>query len=258
VSEISPNSGTTGGGTTVTITGANFQSGATVRIGGVLANSVNVVSSTTITAVTPAHGAGVVDVVVTNTDTQSGTLNAGYTYTQPAPCSFAISGTGQLLPVEGGTGSFTVTTGSGCSWQAMSEDEWIDITSATSHTGTGIISYTVNPNDTGVPRVGRIVAGGNAYAITQEGLPDGQCQYFITPASGSFSGAGGSGAVTVTTEGRCAWQATSSDSWISFSSANIGVGNGVVNYTVAPNATGAARRGTITVAGRAFTVKQKR
>jgi len=41
---------------------------------------VNVVSGTSITATTPAHAAGVVNVVVTNTDTKSGTLTNGFTY----------------------------------------------------------------------------------------------------------------------------------------------------------------------------------
>jgi hypothetical protein len=88
-------------------------------------------------------------------------------------------------------------------------------------------------------------------------MPDGQCQYSITPTSRSFSAAGGSDAVTVTTESRCAWQAISNDSWITFPSANIGIGNGTVTFTIAPNTTGAVRGGTITVAGRTFIVKQK-
>src|SRR4029077_17234158 len=45
------------------------------------ATAVNVVGSTSITATTPAHAAGAVNVVVTNTDAQSGTLTNGYTYT---------------------------------------------------------------------------------------------------------------------------------------------------------------------------------
>ena len=80
VTSISPTSGTTSGGTSVTITGTGFLSGATVSIGGTAATSVTVVSSTSITATTPAHSAGTVNVVVTNTDSQSGTLNNGYTY----------------------------------------------------------------------------------------------------------------------------------------------------------------------------------
>src|SRR6185369_5024705 len=61
VSGITPNSGTTAGGTAVTINGSNFVSGATVTIGGAATN-VSVVNSTTINATTPAHAAGAVNV----------------------------------------------------------------------------------------------------------------------------------------------------------------------------------------------------
>ncbi len=83
VTAISPASGTTSGGTSVTITGTGFSAGATVTLGGTAATGVTVVSSTSITATTPAHSAGTVNVVVTNTDSQSGTLNNGYTYSVP-------------------------------------------------------------------------------------------------------------------------------------------------------------------------------
>ena len=87
VSGISPTSGTTAGGTGVTITGTGFLAGANVTFGGTTATGVTVVSSTSITATTPAHAAGAVNVVVTNTDTKSGTLSGGYTYVvvNPAP-----------------------------------------------------------------------------------------------------------------------------------------------------------------------------
>ena len=80
VSSIAPTSGTTAGGTEVTITGTNFATGATVSIGGVAATGVMVVNSTTITATTGAHAAGTVNVVVTNSDTLTGTLTNGFTY----------------------------------------------------------------------------------------------------------------------------------------------------------------------------------
>jgi len=81
VTGIGPSSGTANGGTPVTITGTGFLSGATVKLGGTTATNVTVTSSSTITATTSAHAAGTVDVVVTNTDGQSGTLSGGYTYT---------------------------------------------------------------------------------------------------------------------------------------------------------------------------------
>jgi hypothetical protein len=81
VSAISPNTGTVNGGTAVTLTGTGFLSGATVTIGGAASTGVTVVSSTSITAKTPAHAAGAADVAVKNTNNQVGTLSGGYTYT---------------------------------------------------------------------------------------------------------------------------------------------------------------------------------
>ena len=80
VSTISPSSGTINGGTAVTITGTNFVAGATVSFGGTAASNVTVVSSTSITATTPAHAAGAVNVVVTDSN-GTGTLSNGFTYT---------------------------------------------------------------------------------------------------------------------------------------------------------------------------------
>jgi hypothetical protein len=81
VTAVAPASGPVNGGTGVTITGTGFSAGATVTFGGTAATSVTVTSSGTITATTPAHAAGTVDVVVTNSDGQNGKLTAGYTYT---------------------------------------------------------------------------------------------------------------------------------------------------------------------------------
>lgn len=101
ISGLSPASGPTTGGTTVTISGTNFGSGATVTFGGTSGTNVNVVSSTSITVVTPAHAAGTVAVTVMNTDSQSATLSSGFQYNLPAP---AISGISPATgPLNGGT-----------------------------------------------------------------------------------------------------------------------------------------------------------
>jgi len=80
ISSVSPSSGSTSGGTAVTITGSNFISGTTVTFGGTAATNVKIVSSTSMTAMTPAHAAGAVNVVVSNTN-GSNTLTNGFTYT---------------------------------------------------------------------------------------------------------------------------------------------------------------------------------
>ena len=109
VTGASPNSGTTAGGTSVTISGANFASGATVTFGGAAATNVNVVSGSTMTATTPAHAAGAVNVVVMNPGGQSGTLAGGYTYTAPAPQAPTVTSVSPNTgPTAGGT-SVTIT-----------------------------------------------------------------------------------------------------------------------------------------------------
>jgi hypothetical protein len=105
VTNVAPNSGPTGGGTVVTITGTNFVSGATVTFGGTAATGVTFVSSTTITVTTPAHAPGAVDVVVTNPDTQSGTFIDGYTYIPPPTVTSVTPTSG---PDTGGT-AVTIT-----------------------------------------------------------------------------------------------------------------------------------------------------
>ncbi|MGE3166825.1 MAG: IPT/TIG domain-containing protein, partial [Planctomycetota bacterium] len=76
---VSPTSGTPLGGTSVTLTGTGFIAGTTVTFGGTPAASVMFVNATTLTAVTPAHASGVVDVVVTNTN-GTDTLVGGFTF----------------------------------------------------------------------------------------------------------------------------------------------------------------------------------
>lgn len=87
VSSISPASGSTAGGDAVVISGSNFVAGATVKIGGVAAGSVVVSNSSTITAVTPPHAAGVVSVQVFNPGkgNRQGQLKNAFTYLCVAP-----------------------------------------------------------------------------------------------------------------------------------------------------------------------------
>ena len=80
VTAVDPPSGKAGGGTVVTLAGENFGTSSTVRFGSVPATSVDVVSSTELTAVAPP-GAGAVGVVVTDALGSSGpSAAARYSY----------------------------------------------------------------------------------------------------------------------------------------------------------------------------------
>lgn len=98
VNSLSPTTGTTAGGTTVVITGTGF-TGVTgaggVTFGGTNAASYTVNNDSQITAVSPAHAAGTVDVVVTHpTDGNSGATGTANDFTYvapPAPTVTAVS-----------------------------------------------------------------------------------------------------------------------------------------------------------------------
>jgi IPT/TIG domain len=104
VSGISPSSGGTAGGTVVTIIGSNFVSGATVSFGGSSASNVSFVSSTQLSAITPAHAAGAVNVAVTNPDGTGAMLPGGFTF---GASSLTVS---SVTPNSGATGGGTVVT----------------------------------------------------------------------------------------------------------------------------------------------------
>ena len=80
VTAVSPNTGGTGGGTTVTVTGTGFTGASAVHFGANTA-SFTVNSDTQITTASPAGTAGTVDVTVTNPAGTSATTAADqFTY----------------------------------------------------------------------------------------------------------------------------------------------------------------------------------
>jgi hypothetical protein len=100
ITSVSPPGGSTLGGTVITITGNNFTSPATVKVGGVAATNV-IATLTQITATTPAHAAGAVDVAVTNLDSQSATLAAAFTYQLVPQFKFSHWAVGKLASGNG-------------------------------------------------------------------------------------------------------------------------------------------------------------
>ncbi|HET7434288.1 MAG TPA: IPT/TIG domain-containing protein [Thermoanaerobaculia bacterium] len=105
IASVTPASGPATGGTTVTINGSAFQSGATVTFGGVAATSVTFVNAAQLTAVTPAHALGFVDVFVTNPDTQSATKTNAFKFLRPAPTVT------NFTPASGSPGASVTITG---------------------------------------------------------------------------------------------------------------------------------------------------
>ena len=87
VAAVAPHEGSTRGGAWATITGADFQPGATVRLGdGAVTAYVH--DSATMSFFTTAHSAGTVDVVVTNPGGLFTRLTGAYTFAPPESFDF--------------------------------------------------------------------------------------------------------------------------------------------------------------------------
>lgn len=124
ITSVAPMSGVIAGGTTITISGTNFVSGAKVTFDGPVGTGaagagVTFVNPTTITLKSPVHAAGSSIIYVTNPDNQVGQF-AGYIFTPPPgdanndgrvnalDLSILISKDGQNFPAADFNGDGTV------------------------------------------------------------------------------------------------------------------------------------------------------
>src|SRR5438445_2259869 len=107
VTGVSPNAGTTNGGTVVFITGSGYCNAVSaVKFGTSPAQSINVLADTLIQAVTPAHVAGLVDVTVTNAAGTSATSTADeYFYFPPTPNVYTSLSPQRILDTRTNSGT---------------------------------------------------------------------------------------------------------------------------------------------------------
>ncbi len=187
VDRVEPSSGPTSGGTVITLTGINYAPGATVSVGGTAATAVSVVNSTTITATTPAHAAGAVNVTVTNPNGQSGTIAAGFIYVGPAPTISTVTPAagpsigGTVLTITGTNfvAGATVTVG-GTAATAVSVVNNTTISATAPPHAAGAVSLTVTSPDGQTATV--------ATAFTYTVSAPAPVINTVTPASGPTSG----------------------------------------------------------------------
>ena len=178
----------------------------------------------------------------------------------PAPspaCTYSVNGPSQSFPFGGGAGaSISVSAPNGCAWTAQSNASWITITSGANGSGNGTATFSVASNG-GLARTGTLTVASRTITVTQVRDP-ATCRYTLSPSGGSFAHPGGAASMSVSTDSDCSWNSTASAPWISITSGASGTGNGSVTYSVASNAGGLARSGTITVGFTTVPVTQVR
>jgi uncharacterized protein (TIGR03437 family) len=87
-----------------------------------------------------------------------------------SPGNLALSPAAVTASASGATGRITVTTGSGCAWNAVSNANWLGFTGASSGNGPGTFVYNAQAN-TGPARTGSIQVGPQTFTVTQQAAP---------------------------------------------------------------------------------------
>ena len=212
---VAPNTGPAVGGTSVTITGANFTGATAVKFGSIAASTFSVSSATQITATSPA-GTGTVDVTVT---TPAGTSATGaldkFTYAGPPPTvsglaptsGSAAGGTSVVITgtnLNGATGvkfgliaatNFTTNSATQITATSPAGTGTVDVTvttpSGTSATGAvDKFTYTAGPTVLSLSPSNGPTAGGTSVVITGTGFMGATAVKFGTTAATTFTVSG--------------------------------------------------------------------
>ncbi len=155
VTSLSPTSGSTSGGTAVTITGTNLAGATGVDFGSVTAK-INSDTDTQITATSPAGTAGTVDVTVVTPGGTSATSSADqFTYVAPP----AVTG---ISPKSGSTsgGTSVTITGTGFTGATLVDFGTVAASSFTVTSATQIMA--TSPAGTGTVNVTVVALGGTS------------------------------------------------------------------------------------------------
>ncbi len=166
VSSVSPNTGATAGGNTITIVGTNFNNATVVKIGTTNVTSYTIDSSTQITAVTPSGSVGSAQTITVETPQGNVTSGTGlFSYLNAPTVSSVSPNTGTTVG-----GNSVVITGT-------------NFTNATAVKigTTNVASYTVD-SSTQITAVTPSGSTGSAQTITVE-TPQGN----VTSGSGLFT-----------------------------------------------------------------------
>ncbi|MFN8003406.1 MAG: NF038122 family metalloprotease [Acidobacteriota bacterium] len=243
---------------TLYLTGNNFQLNSVVRWNGA-------------DRATTWQGGGLLQAAITAADVASaGTANVTVFTPGPGggeslPLSFSIAANNpvptlaRLDPGLAATGGAQLTlnavgtnfvTGSVLRWNGA--DRQTTITNSTQLSATIPATDLANASTANVTIFTPGPGGGTSNALPLNVLP---CAYALSETSQNLSAIGSPSGVVLTTASPCAWTAQSDASWLTVNTPS-GTGKGVITFTAPANPGQTVRTGTITVGGRALTIRQ--
>jgi hypothetical protein len=170
-------------------------------------------------------------------------------------CEIVLSPASSTVSTIAGTGAVLVSGPSDCPWNVTTNAGFINITSATSGSGNGTVTFSFTANS-GSPRVGQIFIGGQTYTLNQQGSAIVGCVYPPTPENVIVPAEGQAGTFLIpTATTNCAWSAVPNVNWIQVYPPT-GTGQTDVSYTIYPNFSTLVRTGRVQIGSMTFNVAQ--
>ncbi|SMC16976.1 Putative binding domain-containing protein, N-terminal [Andreprevotia lacus DSM 23236] len=180
-----------------------------------------------------------------------------FTVTQAAAapsCTPTLSSNSASFGPATVSGNVALTVASGCTWSVTGVPAWVTV-SPLAGSGGAQISFTLASNS-GAARSATLAIAGQNYTVSQAAA-SACSQPLLSTSTQNFAAAGGPGSVNVSATAGCSWTATGLPDWLTPTGSASGNGNGVFNYTVAPNTNSASPRvATLQIGGSNYTVSQ--
>ena len=101
--------------------------------------------------------------------TYAGTSGGVFVSSQTT-CTYSISPIASSYSSSGITSDQVTVTATGCGWTAASDDPWITITSGSSGSANGVVTFSVAPNTSPASRAGTMTVAGETFTVTQAGV----------------------------------------------------------------------------------------
>jgi hypothetical protein len=182
-------------------------------------------------------------------------------------CQYSLTPVTFDVCMPNGTLQATLTTQASCPWSATANASWIALPGSESGSGSAVLSMTYTDNYDAA-RDGIVMVrwptptAGQNIRLSQAG-----CTYGVSRTDISVPSTGGADTFNVVqqsvptecggaTQDRCLWTAHSNVPWIVITSTMPRMGDNPVAFTVAPNDTGQARTGQITVRDQTVRINQ--
>ena len=154
--------------------------------------------------------------------------------------------------VESDSGIVWVETEGGGTWTASTDVDWIHLFEESGTGSTPVMFVVDDYTTTTQSRTGVITIAGKKVVITQQGY-----ELSIDPKVADVGSNASAGQFGVAAPIDAVWEAIADCDWITIIGARTGIGDGIIQYTIADNLTGETRTGRIVVGGKTYAITQR-